>query len=102
MTASSQAGVMRRDAFKLARLPAGAKADALAQGSAELYARRQNLAGKLSKVLAPGLPVSDEASQILSLVERNQVVIVAAKPVLVKPLSCLKFVCKRDWAHRVS
>ena len=79
MTASSQAGVMRRDVFKLARLPAGAKADALAQGSAELYARRQNLAGKLSKVLAPGLPVSDEASQILSLVERNQVVIVAGE-----------------------
>ena len=79
MTASSQAGVMRRDVFKLSRLPAGAKADALAQVSGELYARRQNLAEKLDTALVTGLPVSDEANQILTLIKQNQVVIVAGE-----------------------
>ena len=70
---------MRRDVFKLSRLPAGAKADALAQVSGELYARRQNLAEKLDTALVTGLPVSDEANQILTLIKQNQVVIVAGE-----------------------
>ena len=70
---------MRRDVFKLSRLPAGAKADALAQVSRELYARRQNLAEKLDTALVTGLPVSDEANQILTLIKQNQVVIVAGE-----------------------
>ena len=79
MTASSQAGVMRRDVFKLARMPAGDKADGLTKASAELYSRRQMLANTLDKTPAVGLPVSDEASKILKLIKQNQVVIVAGE-----------------------
>ena len=79
MTASSQAGVMRRDVFKLARMPAGDKADGLTKASAELYSRRQMLANTLDKTPAAGLPVSDEASKILKLIKQNQVVIVAGE-----------------------
>ena len=79
MTASSQAGVMRRDVFKLARMPAGDKADGLTKASAELYSRRQMLANTLDKTPAAGLPVSDEASKILKLIKQNQVVIVVGE-----------------------
>jgi ATP-dependent helicase HrpA len=70
---------MRRDVFKLARMPAGDKADGLTKASAELYSRRQMLANTLDKTPAAGLPVGDEASKILKLIKQNQVVIVAGE-----------------------
>lgn len=70
---------MRRDVFKLARMPQGDKAEALLAASSELLKRRQELAKNLNQTCVNGLPVSDQAAQILGLIQQNQVVIVAGE-----------------------
>jgi len=70
---------MRRDVFKLSRLPAGEGAQALAARSQALFARRQQLSAKLNLSPAPGLPVSEEAEAIRSLIQHHQVIIVAGE-----------------------
>lgn len=76
---SSQTAVMRRDAFKLTRMPAGAEAHALRDASAALYLRRQQLAGNLDYSLSNGLPISDAGARLLELIQQHQVVIVAGE-----------------------
>ena len=79
MTSSNQVDVMRRDVFKLSRLPAGEKARTLAQKSADLYQLRKTAADQLNKNLVPGLPISEAGEQILRLIQEHPVVIVAGE-----------------------
>ena len=70
---------MRRDVFKLSRMPAGEDADALAAASEALFARRQRSSANLNLNPAPGLPVSEEADGIRALIQQHQVIIVAGE-----------------------
>lgn len=70
---------MRRDVFKLSRMPAGEDADALAAASEALFARRQQSSANLNLNPAPGLPVSEEADGIRALIQQHQVIIVAGE-----------------------
>jgi ATP-dependent helicase HrpA len=79
MKPSRSGAVMRRDVFKLSRMPAGDDAQALAASSEALFSQRQQLLTNLNLDPAPGLPVSEEAGAILSLIQQHQVVIVAGE-----------------------
>ena len=70
---------MRRDAFKLSRMPAGEEAQALTLRSQALLDRRQQSVSKLALDPEPGLPVSDAADEIRQLVQQHQVIIVAGE-----------------------
>lgn len=70
---------MRRDVFKLSRMPAGEDAHALAAASEALFARRQQSSANLNLDPAPGLPVSEEADGIRALIQQHQVIVVAGE-----------------------
>lgn len=79
MKSSSSGSVMRRDVFKLSRMPSGDAARDLAASSQALFARRQQASANLNLDPAPGLPVSEEADAIRALIQQHQVIIVAGE-----------------------